>query len=71
MGGSTKFDFPLDDDEVELPYLSRPGGHPYTKLKVPTVVVCNWIEDVRVSDVLQYGGVVPNKVLFQMMKKMK
>ena len=71
MAGTTEFTYPLADNEVELPHLDPPRSHPGTKLNRPTVVVCDWIESIEVSDIKQYGGFVPNKVLYNIMKTMK
>jgi hypothetical protein len=71
MGGTTDFTKPIRDVEVLLPFYPPPKRHPLTKLRKETIVVCDWIDEVKVADILQFGGFVPGKVLFQMLDKMK
>src|SRR5437660_2650589 len=42
------------EETVELP--SLPTGHPDTKLKKPSEVVCSWVVEVPVADVSGTGG---------------
>src|SRR4051794_13099996 len=48
-------------ETVELP--SDPAGHPQTRLKRPSEVVCTWLIEVPVADVRDSGGFLPPDVL--------
>lgn len=67
--GSSRISSPLAPNEVLLPTGSK-SRHPLTKLKQPTVIVCDWIEEVRSSDVLQWGGEAPPTALLEILSKL-
>ncbi|HVA50118.1 MAG TPA: type II toxin-antitoxin system PemK/MazF family toxin [Pirellulales bacterium] len=67
--GSCQVSSPLAANEVLLPS----GGslpHPLTRLKKPTVIVCDWIEEVTYSDVIQWGGETPPTALLEILSKL-
>lgn len=64
---TTKFDEPLPEDHVRLPW--HRNGTVRTKLTKPTVAVCSWLAEIRESDVLQMGGVVPSRELLEIVQK--
>lgn len=66
--GSSQISSPLAPNEVLLPAGVK-SRHPLTKLKRPTVIVCDWIAEVRYSDVLQWGGEAPPTVLLEILSK--
>ncbi len=63
VAATTKFSEPLPDDHVLLPW--HPQGSVRTQLRHPTAAVCRWIFEIRESDVLRYGGVVPPKAMLE------
>lgn len=69
VAGTTKFDEPLKPLEVKLPSDDRPGGHHRTRLRIPTVIVCDWIELIDVAAIEGYAGVVPDAVLAEILRK--
>lgn len=54
-------------DTVELP--SLPTGHPETKLKRPSEVVCSWVTSVAVAGLRDTGGFVPPDFLTEVLAK--
>jgi mRNA-degrading endonuclease toxin of MazEF toxin-antitoxin module len=66
VAATTKFTEPLPDDHVLLPW--HPQGNVRTQLRQPTAAVCRWIFEIRESDVLKYGGVVPPKAMVEITK---
>jgi mRNA-degrading endonuclease toxin of MazEF toxin-antitoxin module len=58
---STKLHLSKAEDQIPLPWMARPGGHPVTKLNKKCAVVCNWIRPIQEKDVLGYAGVVPSR----------
>lgn len=65
--GTTQRTSPLPDHQVDLPW-SRPS-HPKTKLHRATVIDCAWIEKLVPVAIEEVGGVVPDAVLVQILKK--
>lgn len=63
VSASTKFSEPLPDDQVHLPW--HRDGKVRTQLRQPTVAVCSWACEILETDILQYGGVVPPKVMLE------
>ena len=65
--GTTKFTEPLPDNKVKLPW--HRNGHIVTGLKLPTAVVCEWIVEISLNEVVKIGGMCPerhfNKILDQ------
>ena len=57
---STKLHLSKAEDQIPLPWMARPGGHPVTKLNKKCAVVCNWIRPIQEKDILNYAGVVPS-----------
>lgn len=51
---------------VELPF--HPSGRVVTKLKKPSVAVCTWIVSVKKSEIEDYGGIVPPKIVQQILE---
>jgi mRNA-degrading endonuclease toxin of MazEF toxin-antitoxin module len=66
---TTKFTEPLPADQIHLPW--QPEGKVRTQLRQPTVAVCSWVGKILETDVLQYGGVVPPKVMVEIIKIVK
>jgi mRNA-degrading endonuclease toxin of MazEF toxin-antitoxin module len=56
-------------ETVELP--SDPSGHPVTKLKRPSEVVCTWVTPVPVADLADAGGAVPPDLLAEIEEKVE
>jgi mRNA-degrading endonuclease toxin of MazEF toxin-antitoxin module len=56
-------------ETVELP--SLPAGHPDTKLKRPSEVVCSWVTRVAVADLRDAGGFLPPDVLTEVLVKVE
>jgi mRNA-degrading endonuclease toxin of MazEF toxin-antitoxin module len=54
-------------ETVELPW--HPDGHPQTRLKKPSEVVCSWIAAIPVTDLHDTGGVVPRDLLSELLEK--
>lgn len=54
-------------ETVELP--SLPAGHPQTKLKKPSEVVCSWVVSVPVASLNNTGGVVPPNLLTEVIAR--
>ena len=69
VAGTTKFDEPLSPLEVKLPSEDRQGGHHSTRLRSPTVIVCDWTEVIDVADIEGYAGVVPASILAEILRK--
>lgn len=67
--GSSQVTLPIADNEVLLP-AGTTSKHPLTKLKRPTVIVCDWIEEVSYSDVFQWGGETPPTALLEIISKL-
>lgn len=67
--GSSQISSPLAPNEVLLPAGNK-AKHPLTKLKRPTVIVCDWIEEISYSNVLQWGGETPPTVLLEILSKL-
>src|SRR5262245_9490809 len=57
------------NETVELP--SLPTGHPETKLKRPSEVVCSWVLRVAVADVRDTGGFLPADILAEVLVKIE
>lgn len=57
VAGTTQVSKPLPPDRVHLPW--HPTGNVRTRLRKPTVVVCDWLVELRVEDVIATGGIVP------------
>ena len=66
VAGTTKFTEPLPADQIHLPWQRE--GKVRTQLRQPTVAVCSWVGKILEADVLQYGGVVPPKVMIEILK---
>lgn len=62
---TTIFDKPLPENKVPLPW--QHDGHPVTKLRKPCVVVCDWLEVISESEIEGYGGIVPKRLMFQIL----
>jgi hypothetical protein len=61
IGCSTRFAEPLGPTEILLP--SDPEGHSGTRLREPTVAVCDWIEEFPAGTPFVTGGMVPGALL--------
>ncbi len=64
---STDFDKPLEPFEVQLPF--SPDGRCRTKLRKPTVAVCDWTTVFRVDDIEEYGGWLEQSVVLEILAK--
>lgn len=51
---------------VELPF--HPTGRVGTKLKKPTVAVCAWVVGVRKPEIEDLGGIVPPRIVQQILE---
>lgn len=58
---------PIPENCVSLPY--HPQGNTRTKLRRPTVAVCNWLLVVPKSAILEVAGIVPPHVLATIIEK--
>ena len=66
---TTKFTEPLPADQSHLPW--HRDGKVRTQLRQATVAVCSWVGKILDTDVLQFGGVVPPKIMAQILKIVK
>ena len=48
-------------ETIPLPW--HPDGHPHTRLRRPSEVVCSWTARVRVAELADTGGFVPDDLL--------
>jgi mRNA-degrading endonuclease toxin of MazEF toxin-antitoxin module len=53
--------------QVVLPWQAQ--GRTKTRLTKPSVAVCNWIFTSPVSNIQNYGGIVPDRQLLQILDK--
>lgn len=58
---TTSFREPIEPSMVALPW--QVDGKVRTRLRRPCVAVCDWMVEIRESDVLRVGGVCPDGVL--------
>jgi hypothetical protein len=58
---------PMPDDHVLLPW--HPRGHPRTGLNRKCAAVCSWVCRIASGDVQGSAGVVPGKVLVDILSK--
>lgn len=58
---STDFELPLRPKEVLLP--SEPDGKSVSRLRRPTVAVCDWTVFFPAEDVNETGGFIPGALL--------
>lgn len=65
---TTIFDKPLPDNKVSLPW--QHDGHPVTKLRQECVVVCDWLETICAADIEGFGGMVPKRLLYQILNRL-
>lgn len=63
---STSISEPLSEWEVLLPWNS--SGTTRTKLRKKAVAVCNWLAELSPNDVEDHGGVVPTKLLNEILE---
>ena len=63
------FSNPLRESQVALPF--HPSGNTRTKLRRPTVAVCDWIVRIKKADILQVAGIVPPGPLTEIMEKVE
>jgi mRNA-degrading endonuclease toxin of MazEF toxin-antitoxin module len=66
VAATTKFTEPLPDDHVLLPW--HPQGKVRTRLRQATVAVCSWFSEIKESDILHYGGVIPPKTMEEILR---
>ena len=64
---STKFHDPPAPAEVTLP--SRPDGMTATRLREPTVAVCDWTTPFAAADIAETAGVVPSSILREICRR--
>jgi mRNA-degrading endonuclease toxin of MazEF toxin-antitoxin module len=67
VAATSSFTKPLPDNVVELPW--HRGRHPVTGLYVPCVVICDWLTEVSVSDIVNVGGRVPGAHLARILAR--
>lgn len=67
VAATTRFDEPIASDQVALPW--HPTGEARTRLRKPTVAVCSWLVELRKEDIESYGGVVPPRVMLEIVEK--
>ncbi len=65
---TTKFTQPLPTDQIQLPWHRE--GKVRTQLRQPTVAVCSWVAEILETDIQKYGGIVPPKVMIEILKAM-
>jgi len=60
---------PRPDDYIAIPY--HPAGNCGTKLKKPTVAVCNWIVKIEKCNIAPgcMAGVVPPRILKEILEQ--
>lgn len=63
VAATTTFREPLPPSSVKLPW--HPRGAVRTRLRKPTVAVCNWLITIREQDILDFGGIVPADVMMK------
>jgi len=66
---STEFVDPSSEEEVLLP--SHEEGRSVTKLRKPTVAVCDWTTTLALGEVQGTGGLVPIPLLREICGKAK
>lgn len=66
---STTFDEPLGPECVRLPW--NRSGAVRTRLRKPTVAVCNWLVELDAEDIEQFGGIVPVKEMREIVQKVE
>jgi len=66
---TTTFRRPLATDQIELPW--ERSGNCATRLRRPSVAVCNWIDRVHRDDVEEVRGSVPPDILLQILDRVK
>ena len=67
---SSYYSKPWPDDYIEIPH--NPRGVGQTKLKKPTVAICNWGTSVHKNIPQEdIGGVVPSRILVQVFQKIE
>ena len=67
VAATTKFDTPLPADCVALPW--HPTGKVRTGLRKVTVACCSWLCAIQIEDIDEVGGIVPAKVMLEIIKK--
>ena len=60
---------PRPSSYIEIPH--HPLGMVRTKLKVPTVAVCEWLVSIERSQIISTGGIVPPHVLEAVILKVR
>ena len=53
---------------VALPF--HPQGNVGTKLRKPAVAICNWVIELPKDSIREAGGVVPPRVLLEIIEKL-
>ena len=71
VAGTTDFSKPIADNELYLPSIPYPKRHPYTRLCRETVVACDWIVRIQETDILDYGGFLPDSTYWDLRMKMQ
>jgi mRNA-degrading endonuclease toxin of MazEF toxin-antitoxin module len=66
---STQVDAAPAATVVNLPW--HRDGHPKTGLKAPSVAVCNWVQQVKLTSIRDCAGIVPGKQLLEIEKKVR
>jgi len=61
VAATSTFTKPLPETQIPLPWMN--GGHPKTRLYKACVAVCTWVATVTVTDIQEFGGIVPKPVL--------
>lgn len=66
---STRVSEPPSPNEVPLPYSRL--GHPATRLRRRCVAVCNWLVEVRPTELRPVEGYVPAKTLARILRRVR
>jgi len=66
---STRFDRPLPDNKIELPW--HRDRHPVTGLRRRCVAVCDWLVEIRPSAIEDVAGTVPPAKMRQIISRVK
>jgi mRNA-degrading endonuclease toxin of MazEF toxin-antitoxin module len=65
VGISTRINEAPIEEQIELPW--NANGTSMTKLRQRCTAVCSWIEPIKETDIIEYGGVVPPGHLLQIL----
>jgi len=66
---TTTYPDPPTIRHVELPW--SPRGHPATRLARRSAAVCDWLVELRASQVEEIKGFIPTKTLIQILERVR